>query len=597
MRLLADLFFRPRLFGDSVSPMKNVLLLLFIATFSVIAKAPPNLVVFLSDDQGWGDLSHSGNKDLKTPNIDSLARDGVSFERFFVCPVCSPTRAEFLTGRYHPRSNVYSTSAGGERMDLDETTVADLFQKAGYATGAFGKWHNGMQFPYHPNGRGFETFYGFCSGHWGDYFAPMLEKNGEIVKGKGFCIDDFTNEAMTFMAKSKEAGKPFFAYLPYNTPHSPMQVPDEYWERFETKELEMFKPNNHLRCALAMCENLDWNVGRVLKKLEEMKIAENTIVVWFHDNGPNGVRWNSGMKGKKGSVEEGGCRSPLFIKWPGGIKEGLEVKQIASARDLLPTLCELAGVTIAPPKPLDGKSLVSLIKNPTSDWEDRIFVNQWGRRFGVRSQTHRLGEKGKLFDMVADPQQKKAIVNEEVRQTLEKVLANYKNEMLPGYGKANESRPFVIAHPGSPRTQLPARDATATGQIKRSSVHPNDSYFFNWTRTEDRITWKATAGESGRFAVKLFYASESAGAKCRLTFKEATLDFTIPEAHDVPLQGDKEDRSPRIESYTKDWKELEIGEIELQKGDGELILSALEILGAEVLELRLITLEKTKSRQ
>ena len=252
------------------------------------ADSRPNVVVFLSDDQGWGDLSHSGNKDLKTPHIDSLAREGVSFDRFFVCPVCSPTRAEFLTGRYHPRSNVYSTSAGGERMDLDETTIADLFQKAGYATGAFGKWHNGMQFPYHPNGRGFDEFYGFCSGHWGNYFSPMLERNGEIVKGEGFCIDDFTSQAMTFMEKSKAAGKPFFSYLPYNTPHSPMQVPDAYWERFAKKKLTMKQGDLHLRCALAMCENLDDNVGRILSKLEDLKIAQNTIVVWFHDNGPNG---------------------------------------------------------------------------------------------------------------------------------------------------------------------------------------------------------------------------------------------------------------------------------------------------------------------
>ena len=565
-----------------------------LMTMLGLAGERPNVVVFLSDDQGWGDLSHSGNKDLRTPNIDSLARDGVSFDRFFVCSVCSPTRAEFLTGRYHPRSNVYSTSAGGERMNLDETTVADLFQKSGYSTGAFGKWHNGMQFPYHPNGRGFDRFYGFCSGHWGDYFAPMLERDGEIVSGEGFCIDDFTNQAMDFMAESKEKGKPFFAYLPYNTPHSPMQVPEKYWERFEKKDLKMFKPNNHLRCALAMCENLDFNVGRVLRKLEELKVAENTIVVWFHDNGPNGNRWNEEMKGRKGSVEEGGCRSPLFIKWSGGIKEGLRVEKIASARDLLPTLCELAGVSEKPAKPLDGKSLVPLIGDPNAKWEDRIFVSQWGRKFGVRSQTHRLGAKGKLFDMVADPKQTKPVEDEEIRKRLAGVLADYKKELLQNYGKAHENRPFVMAHPGAARTQLPARDAKATGKIKRSSIHPNDSYFFNWVDVNDRVVWKAEAGESGKYSVKIFYATKSAGAKCRLSFKGASLDFTIAEAHDVPAQGKKEDRSPRTESYTKDWKELEIGEIQLERGDGELVLSALEIPGEEALELRLITLEKVE---
>src|SRR5213596_1934373 len=153
----------------------------------------PNVVVFLSDDQGWGDLSIHGNKNLSTPNIDSLARDGALFDRFFVCPVCSPTRAEFLTGRYHPRGGVWNVSTGGERLNLDEKTIADAFKAAGYATALFGKWHNGSQYPYHPNARGFEEYYGFTSGHWGDYFSPPLEHNGKPVKGEGYLTDDLTD--------------------------------------------------------------------------------------------------------------------------------------------------------------------------------------------------------------------------------------------------------------------------------------------------------------------------------------------------------------------------------------------------------------------
>ncbi|WDE97428.1 sulfatase-like hydrolase/transferase [Lentisphaera profundi] len=152
--------------------------------------------------------------------MDSLARDGAKFNNFYVQPVCSPTRAELLTGRYAFRSGVCSTSEGGERFNLDEKTLADVFRAAGYATGAFGKWHSGMQYPYHPNGRGFDEFYGFCSSHWGNYYSPMLEHNGKIVKGKGFCVDDFTDKAINFMDKNSK--KPFLVYLPYNTPHSPM---------------------------------------------------------------------------------------------------------------------------------------------------------------------------------------------------------------------------------------------------------------------------------------------------------------------------------------------------------------------------------------
>jgi arylsulfatase A-like enzyme len=274
---------------------------------AVAATAKPNVLVILADDQGWGDLSVSGNTQLSTPHIDSLASAGARFDRFYVCPVCSPTRAEFLTGRYHPRSGVYSTSEGGERMNLDEHTIAEAFAAAGYATGAFGKWHNGMQYPYYPNGRGFQEFYGFCSGHWGHYFSPLLEHNGQLVHGDGFVTDDFTNKAMAFIDKAKQEQKPFFAYLPYNTPHSPMQVPDQWWDKFKDKDIQLGKnvqknDLDHARCALAMCENIDWNVGRLLAHLDSLGIAENTIVLYFSDNGPNAARWNGGMKGIKGST-------------------------------------------------------------------------------------------------------------------------------------------------------------------------------------------------------------------------------------------------------------------------------------------------------
>ena len=180
-------------------------MLILSCNFSKIEKQVkhPNVIIILTDDQGWGDLSMSGNTNINTPNIDKLAQNGAVFERFYVSPVCSPTRAEILTGRYHVRGGVYSTSEGGERLDLDETTMADNFKQNGYKTAAYGKWHNGMQYPYHPNARGFDDFYGFCSGHWGNYFSPMLEHNGEIVKGDGFLPDDLTNKALSFIESNK----------------------------------------------------------------------------------------------------------------------------------------------------------------------------------------------------------------------------------------------------------------------------------------------------------------------------------------------------------------------------------------------------------
>jgi arylsulfatase A-like enzyme len=308
----------------------------------------PNIVIIITDDQGWGDISLHGNTNLHTPNIDALAQNGARFTNFYVQPVCSPTRADLLTGRYHTRSGVFDTSEGGERMNLDETTFADIFREAGYATAAFGKWHNGMQYPYHPNGRGFDEFYGFCSGHWGDYFSPPLEHNGKIVQGQGYVPDDITTRAIDFIRENRE--NPFLVYIAQITPHTPMQVPDRWYDKFSEMVPDMYTDDRYTedieftRAALAMCENIDWNVGRITGALRELGLEENTIVIFMNDNGPNSFRWNGGMKGRKGSTDEGGVLSPLFMQWKGTISAGTVIEEISGAIDVLPTLADLAGI-------------------------------------------------------------------------------------------------------------------------------------------------------------------------------------------------------------------------------------------------------------
>ena len=574
----------------------------FLLIFSWSLFAKPNIVVFLTDDQGWGDLSLNGNVDLSTPNIDSLAEDGASFDSFYVCPVCSPTRAEFLTGRYHPRSGVYSTSAGGERLDLDETTIADLFQAAGYRTGAFGKWHNGMQFPYHPNGRGFEEYYGFCSGHWGDYFSPPLERNGKLVQGKGFCIDDFTNEAMAFMEKSVKAQKPFFAYLPYNTPHSPMQVPDRFWNKFKDKELKLHHRDPHKEkrlhqlCALAMCENIDWNVGRLLAKLDKLKVTDDTIVLFFHDNGPNGSRWNGDMRGRKGSTDEGGVRSPLLVRWPKGIKPGTKVPQIAAAIDLLPTLADLCDIPAKTAKKVDGISLKPLLTGRQEGWSERILISHWKGRTSARNQRFRLDNKGKLYDIPEDPGQRIDVGRKHPKVNAELLAAvkKFDNEVASELG--TDDRPFVIAHPGAKRTQIPARDATVHGGLKRSNKFPNCSFFTNWTKTEDKLTWEVEVGASGKYLVEMWYTcpKKDLGSVVQLSFTNkgsfVSVGNLVQQANDPPLRGMENDRSPRTESYVKAFKPMKLGVIELKKGKGALTLQALKIPGSQALEFRLLML-------
>jgi arylsulfatase A-like enzyme len=579
----------------------SVLVVLLCALRCAAADSRPNIIVILTDDQGWGDLSIHGNTQLQTPNIDRLAKAGAQFERFYVCAVCSPTRAEFLTGRSHVRCGVYSTSAGGERVNPDETMIGELFQRAGYKTAAFGKWHSGMQFPYHPNARGFDEFYGFCSGHWGNYFSPMLDHNGQMVTGNGFVIDDFTGRAMDFIEANRE--EPFFVYLPYNTPHSPMQVPDRWWNRFKDKPLDQPHPNanrekpDHTRAALAMCENIDWNVGRVLEKLDELKLAENTIVVYFCDNGPNGWRWNGGMRGKKGSTDEGGVRSPLFVRWPEKIKPGTMVPHICSATDLLPTLAELAGVEVSGTRPLDGVSLKPLLSGKVGEWPERTLVNAWKKKVSVRTQRHRLDSNGRLYDLVKDPGQTKQINGAlpEKAAALKKVAADWRKEMQPdALGAEHDDRPFVIGHPGSRFTQIPARDGVAHGNIRRSSKPPNDSYFLGWTSLDDYLTWTCETSQTGDYRVELFYTCPQAdvGSTVELSFNESKLVGKITEAHDPPPVGMEHDRFERQESYTKDFKRMTLGTIHLEKGKGTLKLQALDMPGSQVMEFRLLYLTR-----
>jgi len=556
----------------------------------------PNIVVILADDQGWGDLRVHGNVNLQTPRIDSLAREGALFERFFVCAVCAPTRAEFLTGRYHLRGGVRGVTTGAERLNLDEKTIGDTFKAAGYATAAFGKWHNGTQYPYHPNARGFDEFYGFCSGHWGQYFDPILEHNGQVVRGKGFIIDDLTDHALAFIERNKD--RPFFCYLPYNTPHSPFQVPDRCYEKFQDGVIEMRHRDpqkeelDKTRCVLAMCENIDTNVGRVLDKLDELRLAENTLVVYFSDNGPNSWRWNGGMKGRKGSVDEGGLRVPCLIRWPGHIRPGTRIPQIAGAIDLLPTLADMATIPVVSRKPLDGTSLTALLEGKAQNWPERMLFSHQNGRVSVRTQRYRLDPAGKLYDMTVDPGQDRDVAKEnpEITAKLTEAVAEWKREVLP---KAKDDRPFPVGHADFRTAFLPARDGVPSGNVRRSANAPNCSYFTNWTSSGDKITWDIDVLNAGKYEAVVYYTcpKEDIGSTVELHLNESRVQAKVTEPHDPPLVGAEFDRVPRSgESYVKEFKPLRLGVFRLAKGRGPLTLRALEVPGRSVMDVRAIML-------
>ncbi len=578
----------------------------------------PNVVVFLADDAGWGDYSHNGNRQVSQPNIDSIAQQGVTLDRFFVCPVCSPTRAEFLTGRYHPRGGVRGVSTGQERLDLGERTIAEAFKTAGYATGCFGKWHNGSQWPYHPMARGFDEYYGHTSGHWGEYFDPPLEDKGRMVREQGYIVDLCTNRALDFIDRNKS--RPFFCYIPFTTPHSPWAAPQENWQRFKDKPITQRATDpqrevlDETRCALAMLENQDWNVGRVLGKLQEHGVADKTIVVYFSDNGPNSWRWTGGMKGRKGSTDEGGVRSPCFIRFPGKIKSGQTVTQIAGAIDLLPTLTALAGIERVGDKPLDGRDLTPLLVKQSSDWPDRTIFSTWNRNISARTQQYRLDAQGQLYDMVADPGQTTPINDREpaVAARLSTAVAAWRKEVFgdapapavakgkkakakgkTGGGNAVDPRPLTVGYREFPITMLPARDGEPRGSVRRSSGAPNCSYFVNWTSKEDSLVWLLDVHTAGRYEVSIDYTCPlaDAGSLVELTFQGSRITGKVAPGWDPPLYTNQ-DTLPRPdgESQMKEFRTLNLGEVNLPAGEGPLTLRALEIPGKSVMDVRRVTL-------
>ena len=577
-----------------------VILSWFLAFLSagVAYSSQPNVVVFLADDQGWGDLSAHGNANLATPHIDSLARDGASLENFYVCQVCAPTRAEFLTGRYYPRTGVSGVSRGEGRLNYDETTVADLLKRGGYVTGCFGKWHNGTQPPYHPNNRGFDEFYGFTSGHWGHYFSPPLDHNGKHVRGKGFVVNDFTDHALAFIETNQR--RPFFCYIPYNTPHSPMMVPDRFYAKFDGKDPGMRHRDVQredvmmTRAALAMCENIDWNVGRILKKLDDLELSENTIVIYFSDNGPNSYRWNGGMKGRKGAIDEGGLRSPFFIRWPRKIQAAKTIPEIAGAIDLLPTLLDLAGVPrrIDRRKPLDGRSLAPLLRAAPGKWVPRSLFSIKKNQVSVRTQQYRLDATGKLYDIESDPGQRIDIAAQHAELAAElRVLAEKHGAEMQTYFKANAVRPFTVGY--GPSTTLTARDGVGHGNIQRSAKAPNNSFFTNWTAVEDFISWDVDVGKSGQYEVMVFYtcARGNEGTTLQLSITNgASTKAIVNEVFDPPLYDKSKERVTKSHYFVKDFKPLSLGTLYLNKGKGTLRLGAVDMKGQQVIDVHSLDL-------
>ncbi len=338
----------------------------------------PNLLIILTDDQGYGDLSLHGNPVVQTPHLDRLGREGVRFDQFHVTSMCSPSRGALLTGR-HPLANAaMSTAHGRNTLRPGLPTLPQALKDAGYRTALFGKWHLGRNWPNRPTDRGFQRFYGFqgfgptgISSRWNsDYIDPWFLDGDREIQARGFCTDILFDEAMKWIGQANHAKQPFFAMIATNAPHFPFWAPKELAAKFaHTKNPEFF----------AMVANLDANAGRIERFLAEHGLRDNTIVVFLTDNGTVGgaSTFNAGMRGHKATPWEGGHRVPLFVRWPRGeIEGGREIDGLADVTDLFPTLLELCGVPMPAEARPDGISLVPALRSLSPLPEHRKLVMQ-----------------------------------------------------------------------------------------------------------------------------------------------------------------------------------------------------------------------------
>ena len=364
---------------------------------------PPNVILIITDDQGYGDLNFNGNPNIITPALDNFAAESVRFNNFYVSPVCAPTRSSLMTGRYSLRTGVRDTYNGGAIMASSEVTLAEMLKQANFTTGIFGKWHLGDNYPSRPSDQGFDESLIHLAGGMGQvgdftnyfkkdtsYFDPILWHNNEQKPYQGYCSDIFTENAIEFIEKNKN--NPFFCYLSFNAPHNPLQVPDEYYQIYKNIDpTEGIDPNlipnekineqtkENTRKVYAMVTNIDDNLKKLFSKVEELGIKENTIVIFMTDNGPQHARYVAGMKGRKTSVYNGGIRVPFYFRYPNEFSGDKEVDQMTAHIDLLPTLSKLCGARIPEDRKIDGRNFIPSIEGKIQP--ERSFFSYWTRKY------------------------------------------------------------------------------------------------------------------------------------------------------------------------------------------------------------------------
>lgn len=554
--------------------LKSLPAILLLLAASVHAEERPNVVIVITDDQGYGDLSCHGNPVLKTPNLDKLHSESTRLKDYHVSPTCSPTRSAFLTGHWTNRTGVWHTIMGRSMLRENEVTMGQVFKDAGYATGMFGKWHLGDNYPFRPEDRGYTEVMRHGGGgvgqtpdYWDNaYFDGSYWHNGTPEPVKGFCTDVFFDYAKRFIKSQKAAKKPFLAYIATNAPHGPMHSPEEF-----------AKPYSDLKTGLqhffGMIANIDDNVGKMRKFLDDEGLTENTIFIFTTDNGSSsGWRtFNAGMRAGKGSEFDGGHRVPFFMHWPkGGLTKPRDVEQITAHVDVLPTLIDMCGIESPKNVKFDGVSLKPLIDpNVDVQWPDRILVTdsqrvkdpiKW-RKSAVMTSQWRLINGKQLYDIKVDPGQKSDVASGHPK-VVERLTAFYDawwEELLPSFSNATA---IYLGHPDDNPARLTSHDWITTkttpwnqSQVRRKMNGKGNTGF-----------WNVFVAEDGDYEVRLRRWPEEA---------DIPIDASLPAGADVP--GAKAYRTAPGQKFEPTSVSLKIGDIsksaDVPKGAKEVVFN------------------------
>jgi arylsulfatase A-like enzyme len=542
-----------------IAQIASIVALLLGSFFApAVAAERPNVIVIMSDDQGGGDYGFMGNSIIRTPELDAMHNRGGFLSRFYVSPVCAPTRACLMTGRYNYRTRCIDTYIGRSMMDTEEVTLAEFLRDAGYQTGIYGKWHMGDNYPLRAMDQGFQDSLVHRGGGIGQpsdpigaegkYTDPTLINNGEETPMKGYCTDIYFDAAMDFISKRAKANENFFTYIATNAPHGPFHdVPKELYDEYRQVDFSpilvnklnsqrLEKENDKLARIAAMITNIDQNVGRLFTKLEALGILENTIVIYLNDNGPNSARFVGDMRGTKTAVDDGGIRSPLLFHWPAKVKAGSSSDFLCAHIDLLPTILDACGVDVPEKHKLDGRSFLSLLTGASKDWPKRQVVLQTHRgnepqryhHFAIHEHPWKLvhpsgfgkesftGEpKLQLYNLSDDPRQKNDLTSRHPD-----VVARLKTAYAAWFKDVSSTRPDNFA---------PPRIVIGTKHEMRSVLTRQD-----WRHTQGRPwagnsngVWLLEAPEAGDYEIELIFQGDHPAGTATITAGTLTRTLEI----------------------------------------------------------------------